>query len=633
MGGPYLPSAMQNATYLGWAASDWNSATQALRNTIPAGTQTWSPTGVLDTTPGVPLNPFFFPPLNQIVYGTSPSGNDVGAAMAWQVSPTAMSASVTPYIQGVPTEAGLPVIVTAIPTQTVGQAFSTTLAAQFGVPFTTGTPYQWALASGALPPGLTLNVATGLLSGTPTTGGTYNFTLSATDSAGAVGTRAYTVLVNSPPVVSSLSPTTGSAGGGTAVTITGTNFTGATSVLFGSNAATGVTVVSSTKITATSPAGAGTVDVTVTTPVGTSAASASDKFTYAGAPTVTGIAPTSGAAAGGTAVVITGTNFTGATSVLFGSNAATAVIVVSSTKITATSPAGAGTDDVTVTTPAGTSTASASDKFTYVPAPTITAIAPATGPVAGNTVVTITGTNFTGVTGVKFGGATAAFTVNSATKITATSPAGGGTVDVTVTALGGTSTTSAADQFTYAIAPTITSLSASSGPTAGGAAETITGLNFTGATTVKFGSTAVTFTVVNATTITTTSPAGSGSVDVTVITPGGTSALSAADKFTYVPAPTISSVSPNLGAASGGTGVTITGTNFTAATSVMFGTNPAAGFTVVSATKITATSPAGAASSMSRSPRRTAARLSPPSTGSPMWLRRPSRPSLPRWGP
>ena len=52
------------------------------------------------------------------------------------------------------------------------------------------------------------------------------------------------------------------------MTITGTGFTGATAVDFGTTAATNLTVVSDTQITATSPAGTGTVDVTVTTPGG-----------------------------------------------------------------------------------------------------------------------------------------------------------------------------------------------------------------------------------------------------------------------------------------------------------------------------------------------------------------------------
>ena len=88
-------------------------------------------------------------------------------------------------------------------------------------------------------------------------------------------------------------------------------------------------MVSSTTITADSPAGTGVVDVTVTTPGGTSATSSADQFTYIGAPAVTGLSPTSGPAAGGTLVTITGTGFTGATAVDFGTTAATDVTVVS----------------------------------------------------------------------------------------------------------------------------------------------------------------------------------------------------------------------------------------------------------------------------------------------------------------
>ncbi len=86
-----------------------------------------------------------------------------------------------------------------------------------------------------------------------------------------------------------------------------------------------------------------------------------------------------------------------------------------------------------------------------VAAPTITGISPSSGSTAGNTTVTITGTNLTGATAVKFGGTNAAsYTVNSATQITAASPAGtAGTVDITVTTAGGTSAASDGSKFTY----------------------------------------------------------------------------------------------------------------------------------------------------------------------------------------
>ncbi|MET4091243.1 beta strand repeat-containing protein [Bradyrhizobium japonicum] len=440
-----------------------------------------------------------------------------------------------------------------------------------------------------------------------------NTQITATAPAGSAGTVDVTVTNGSTsptsaadqftyvaaPTVTSISPTSGPTGGGTSVIITGTNFsttTGAAGVKFGANNAASYTVNSNTQITATAPAGTGTVDVTVTTVGGTSATTASDQFTYVGAPTVTSISPTSGPGSGGTTVTITGTNFTGATAVVFGAAAATGVTVNSATQITATSPAGTSTIDIRVTTAGGTSATSAADQFTYIAAPTVTSISPTAGPAAGGTSVTITGTNFTGVTAVTFGGTAAAgFTFNSATSITATSPAGAaGAVDVRVTTPGGTSATSAADQFTYAAPPTVTSISPTSGPQTGGTTVVITGTNFSGATAVTFGATAATgFAVNSATQITATSPAGTGTVDITVTTVGGTSATSAADQFTYVPAPTVTSISPTSGPGVGGTTVTITGTNFTGATTVVFGATAATGVTVNSATQITATSPAG----------------------------------------
>jgi hypothetical protein len=80
------------------------------------------------------------------------------------------------------------------------------------------------------------------------------------------------------PAVTSLSPDHGRAGD--TVTITGTNFNGATGVKFGATDATSFTVADGTHVTAVAPAGSGAVDVTVITPDGTSPTGAGDKFTY-----------------------------------------------------------------------------------------------------------------------------------------------------------------------------------------------------------------------------------------------------------------------------------------------------------------------------------------------------------------
>jgi lysozyme len=87
-----------------------------------------------------------------------------------------------------------------------------------------------------------------------------------------------------PPAVSAVSPRSGPVAGGTPVTITGTNFVGASSVTFGGMPAASFTVVSAGEITAVSPADAsGTVDVVVTTNQGASPANALDEFTYVSA--------------------------------------------------------------------------------------------------------------------------------------------------------------------------------------------------------------------------------------------------------------------------------------------------------------------------------------------------------------
>ncbi len=85
------------------------------------------------------------------------------------------------------------------------------------------------------------------------------------------------------PVVTAVAPATGPTGGGTTVTITGSGFTGAADVAFGSGQASSFVVSSDTQITAVSPPGAGTVAITVTTRAGVSAYSGADQFTYAAA--------------------------------------------------------------------------------------------------------------------------------------------------------------------------------------------------------------------------------------------------------------------------------------------------------------------------------------------------------------
>ncbi|MFC9235381.1 IPT/TIG domain-containing protein [Streptomyces decoyicus] len=392
------------------------------------------------------------------------------------------------------------------------------------------------------------------------------------------------------PAVLSVSPASGSTAGGNPVTVTGTGFTGATAVRFGATPSS-FTVNSDTQITATTPSGTGTVQVTVTTPSGTSNQFVTYAYVATAAPVLSSVVPSSGPAAGGTSVTLTGSGFSGAAVVRFGAVSAS-FVVNSGTQITATAPAGSGTVQVTVTGPGGTSNGV---PFTYtsVSAPVLSSVVPSSGPAAGGTTVTLTGTGLATANAVRFGATPAAsFTVVSDTHITAVAPAGTGTVPVTVTTPGGTSN---GISYTYSGAPVLSGVVPSQGPTSGGNTVTLTGANLTGATAVTFGATpATSFTVVSPTQITAVAPAGPpGPVTLTVTTPGGTSTLQSS--YFYVNTPVLTAVAPPSGPLSGGNTVTLTGVHLIEATAVRFGATPATAFTVVSDTRITAVVPAGAA--------------------------------------
>lgn len=245
-----------------------------------------------------------------------------------------------------------------------------------------------------------------------------------------------------------ITPNQGSSGGGTAVTITGTNLSGTSAVRFGNRFATDVVVVSDTEVTAVSPSGNGAVDVTLTTPGGTSNPV---PFYYVGAPFKQTLSPTSGSTAGGETVTITGTGLSSATSVSFGATTATPT-VVSDSQLTVVAPPGdPGAVGVTVTTAGGTNNGLA---YTYVAAPTVGTVSPDEGPASGGTAVTITGTDLTSTTQVTFDGTPAPFSVIADTAVTAVTPPGTpGPVDVTVTNPAGSAT--AADAFTYLAGPGI----------------------------------------------------------------------------------------------------------------------------------------------------------------------------------
>ncbi len=198
---------------------------------------------------------------------------------------------------------------------------------------------------------------------------------------------------------------------------------------------------------------------------------------------------------------------------------------------------------MTVTNP-DTQSGSLANGFTYisVTAPTVTNVNANSGPAAGGTPVTVTGTNFVSGATVTFGGtgATNVAVVNSTT-ITATTPAhAAGAVTVTVTNPNAESG-SLVNGYTYVAAPTVTNVNANNGPVGGGTPVTITGTGFVNGATVTFGGVGATNVVVgNSTTITATTPAhAAGAVTVTVTNPDVQSG-SLVNGFTYTTSVAIS---------------------------------------------------------------------------------------------
>jgi hypothetical protein len=210
--------------------------------------------------------------------------------------------------------------------------------------------------------------------------------------------------------------------------------------------------------------------------------------------------------------------------------------------------------------------------------------APTFGP--AGTIVTITGTNFTGATAVSFNGVAAGFIEGPPGTITTTVPAGATTGPITVTTPG-SGPLKTTTRFT--VIPAIASFAPPNG--VGGTGVTITGTNFTGATAVSFNGTPATFTVSNSGTITTTVPAGASTGPIKVTTLDGTA--TSATNFTISSAPfslgaTPSSQTVSAGASTSYTfnvsrnpgfadNLTFSVTGLPAATTASFSPNPASG--------------------------------------------------------
>jgi hypothetical protein len=390
------------------------------------------------------------------------------------------------------------------------------------------------------------------------------------------------------PIVGSLVPASGPAAGGTVVTLSGSGFLPGVRVAFDGAPAT-VASVTSSALTLVTPQGTpGVAAVTVTNADGQSDELLA-AYAYVAPPSITALAPASGPAAGGTSVTVTGSDFRPGVTVSVDGNAVL-VSGLTSTSLTIVTPQGiAGPAVLTVTNP---DAQSASATFTYVAPPLISALAPASGPSAGGTVVQVTGTGFQQGATATVGGAAAAVSSVTATTLTLVTPRGApGPATVVVTNPDGQSGRSTGG-YGYIAPPALTGLAPGSGPLAGGSAVVITGAGFQAGLTVSFGGFSAAIVSVTATSLTVTTPAhAAGPVDVVVTNPDGQS-TTAAVAFTYRPAPAVASVAPPSGPARGGTTLTVTGAGFVPGATVTVGGVNAAGVVVASPTTITCTTPA-----------------------------------------
>jgi outer membrane autotransporter protein len=180
----------------------------------------------------------------------------------------------------------------SLPNAVAGQAYSTTLSAAGGT-----APYSFAVTAGSLPSGITL-APTGVLSGTSTVAGTFNFTVSATDSSSGAGapfsgSRAYALTVGAPAVVVAPAtlpnPTVGTA---YSQTVTASGGTAPYTFAVTAGATPSGLTLSTAGVLSGTPTAAGTFNVTITATDGNGFTGARAYTVTAGGPTLV-LTPTS----------------------------------------------------------------------------------------------------------------------------------------------------------------------------------------------------------------------------------------------------------------------------------------------------------------------------------------------------
>ncbi len=428
------------------------------------------------------------------------------------------------------------------------------------------------------------------------TAGTGNVVVTNPDGQTATLSNAFTY--QPAPILTGISPVAGALGGGTLVTLTGSNFMAGAAVRFGTTNCNAENVISSNTMTCVTAArSSGTVTVKVTNLDG-QFDTLSNSYTYQSAPSVTSISTSSGPTSGGTVITINGSSFRNGVSVKIGSVDCSTLVFNSSSKLTCTTAAGpSGTYDVVVTN-SDNQTDSLTSAFTYLAPPVVSSVNPNVGLYTSSTSISISGSGFrAGATVVIGGNNCTGVNVVSSSQINCIAPAHAvGSVSLTVTNSDSQNST-LLNAFTYRYAaPTVTSISPTSGLVSGGSLLTITGTGFrTGATVSIGGNNCSSVVVVSATQVTCVTPAHTaGAVNLSVTNSDSQSA-SLTNGFTYIyPAPQITSVSPTSGLVGGGNTVSIFGTDFRSGAGVVVGGTSCTNTTFVSSGQIDCVTPAHA---------------------------------------
>jgi hypothetical protein len=337
-----------------------------------------------------------------------------------------------------------------------------------------------------LPAGLSVNTSTGLISGTPTTAGTYSVTISATNSSGTGSATLTLTIKPPPPVITSATTASGTAGIAFSYQITATN--NPTSFNVTGLLPAGLSVNTSTGLISGTPTTAGTYSVTISATNAGGTGSATLTLTINnGVPTITSISPTSTTAGSAQfTLTVNGTKFVSTSTVNWNGSALTTTFV-SSIKLTAIVPAAnvatAGTASITVVNPPPGGGTSNSVTFTINnPVPTTTSISPSCT-AAGNAdfTLTVNGTNFVATSTVNWNGSPLATSFVSSTQLATTVPASlvatSGTASIAVVNPSPGGGTSNAQPFTIANTPAITSLLTATGPVGVAFSYTITATN------------------------------------------------------------------------------------------------------------------------------------------------------------